>query len=283
LTPAVDVYALGAILFELLTGRPPFRASTVMETIVQVLESEPEPPSRLNPAVPRDLERICLKCLEKSPTNRYESAASLADDLDRFVRGEDVEAALPNPWQRFRRWTRRETALAARVLSVPVMMALTQFNHHRSIDPVMSVHLIVMACLAGLALTALVFHALLRRSLQPESVRLAWTASDIALLTIILLTLDGAAASSLTIGYPLLVAVSGLWSRARLVYYTTLLAEAGYLTLVIAEMARGIRHPDIPNYPNIVVVAIAVTGLVVAHQVKRIWALSSYYEQRPRN
>src|SRR5262249_26423868 len=123
--PATDIYALGTILYEMLAGAPPFEGHNAWATIGLVMSAEPEPPSRRQPGVPRDLETICLKCLEKQPHRRYASALALADDLRRFRAGEPIEARPVARLQRGVNWVRRRPALAALLaVSASALLAL---------------------------------------------------------------------------------------------------------------------------------------------------------------
>jgi WD40 repeat protein len=112
ISTAADVYGLGAVLYELLTGRPPFRAETALETLRQVVDQPPPRPRSLNPYLDRDLETVCLKCLEKEPGRRYGTAEALAEDLERWGRGEPVSARRAGRLRRFRFWCRRNPVLA---------------------------------------------------------------------------------------------------------------------------------------------------------------------------
>jgi hypothetical protein len=126
-TVAVDVYGLGAILYELLTGRPPFQAATPLDTLLQVLEKEPDPPRRLKQGIDRDLEAVCLKCLEKDAARRYPSAQALGDDLGRWLRGEAVQARRARPGQRLARRLRRRPLIAAFSLLAALASAAALF------------------------------------------------------------------------------------------------------------------------------------------------------------
>ncbi len=296
LGPATDVYGLGAILYELLTGRPPFRSPTVMETVVHVLERDPAPPRELHPDIPRALESICLKCLEKSPKERYATAEALAHELDNYLQGDGIEAA--GILSRLRRWNRREPELVARLGGLGLMAIITQINFNISSDPDWRVHWTIQSVLGVWAILSLIFQMRLRSGSPSDRVRVLWSAADVICMTIVTKLLETVAPEStagirivhvettLLVGYPLLIAASGLWWRVHLVWITTILAAVAFCGLYLdaALWWRGGRpawHPS-PDliHPNIFLAALGLTGYVVARQVRRILALGRYYEQR---
>jgi serine/threonine-protein kinase len=294
LGPATDVYGLGAILYELLTGRPPFRADTVMETVVQVLERDPTPPRELRADIPKNLESICLKCLEKSSRDRYPSAQALADELDGYLHGDGIGTT--GIISRLRRWQRREPELVARLGGLLLIAIITQCNYHFvTKSPSFSLNYTIQAVLALWASSAILFQHLMRAGKRSQAVLVLWSAADILFLTIELKLLGGfestvrtdGVESTLLVGYPLLIAASGLWWRVRLVWITTLLAIVAFGALYVKSSLfweSGVlrwHSPEQLRYWNIFVALLLLTGYVVARQVRRILALSRYYENRP--
>jgi serine/threonine-protein kinase len=273
------VYSLGAILYELLTGRPPFSGETPLDTLVQVLEGEPPRPSRLRPELPRALERICLKCLEREPADRYGSAAALARDLDHFLRGEQLEARPTGLWDRIRRWTRRRPALASRLGTMGICGIIIQANHYL-ISPLEPwSHRRSIAVVVCWALISVVCQMLLDRQRWSGAARYAWAAADVIMFTLLML-INAGLETTLVAGYFLLVIASGLWFRERVVWITTGMTVLGYGVLVLEV---GLMQATLPSpYRHVVfALVLAVSGLITGYQVKRVRALSQYYESRP--
>jgi len=281
--PASDVYSLGAVLYELLTGRPPFREATPLDTLVQVLEAEPPLPRQIRSGVPRDLEMICLRCLEKSPEARYRSAAALADDLERYLKNEGVEARPPGLWHRMRRWSRRQPALSSRLGVLALCAIILQTNYWKTSGTdhavVPATHSQVMIVLGLWAVSSAIFQQCLAREKWSEWVRFVWAATDAVLFTLVL-WLTGGPESPVAIVYAALITTAGLWFRVRLVWFMTGLCTGAYAWLLIDCHQRGIVLEKELFRHIILIVVLVGLGSVVAYQVKRIRALSRYYEHR---
>ena len=123
-THAIDIYGIGSVLYELLTGRPPFIASDRAALLAELLHHPPTPPSKVADAIPRDLETVCLKCLEKNPSDRYPNARALASDLVAVVRNEPISAKRPSAWDRLRKWSQRNRALCGSLVGLVALATL---------------------------------------------------------------------------------------------------------------------------------------------------------------
>jgi serine/threonine-protein kinase len=277
--PAVDVYSLGAILYEALTGQPPFRRQSPLDTLMDVLGREPTLPRRLNPHIPRELELICLKCLAKSPADRYASAGALADELERFARGEALEVRPPHLGQRLWSWTRRRPALASRFLALGLFYGVELINY--ALGAVDGRFHWKVTLLAGVWAVASVVCQRLHESRRFSlPARFVWGTLDALLLLGVLLVADGVA-SPLIVAYPLLVVGSGLWFRVRFVSFMTVLSLVSY-GILVADFY--LRRPELQAQFDaaadrhiIFAAALVILGAAVAYLVHRVRTLSSFY------
>jgi serine/threonine-protein kinase len=278
-----DVYSLGAILYEAMTGRPPFRAESALDTLLAVLGGEPELPRRLNRRLPRELELICLKCLSRSPQDRYATAGGLADDLDRFLKGEALEARPPHLPQRIWRWARREPALSMRLAALGVFYAVEWVNYSAGIIDG-TFHGKMTILIALWSASAIVFQQWVKARPGSIPARFGWGAIDSALFLSILLVADGAA-SPLIAGYSLLIVASGLWYRVRFVWFMTALSMLSYGVLIFdfyvrrAAELQKVCSPGIDRHV-IFLVAMVLLAAATSYLVARIRTLSGYFGQK---
>jgi serine/threonine-protein kinase len=283
--PAADVYSLGAILYELLTGRPPFIADNPLDILLDVLSGDPPLPRRINPKIPRPLELICLKCLQKSPVDRYRTAAELADDLDRFARGEPPMVRPPNVAQRFWSWTRRQPALASRLIGLGLFWAVDISNYCLGIGGVTTAfHLKISCVLAVWMAASLACQQILERRPWSLPARFAWGTLDSLLLLVVLLFIADGAASPIIVGYPLVIVASGLWFRVRYVWFMTVLSLISYGVLIVDFYRwRPQLHDDLTaglDRHVLFIVSLLLLAAIVAYLVQRVRMLSSFYGQK---
>ena len=269
-----DVYSLGAVLYEMLSGRPPFREESPLDTLVQVLEGEPPSLRQFDKSIPYELELICFHCLEKDQGRRYRSAAELADDLTRFLQGETVEARPSGPLQVLERWVRRQPGLACRlaaqipaiaILQAYYMMSGTDLTHHLRVIGLMSLWITL----------SIVWQRLLTRQTHDSFARIGTMLTDVAILTTLFVLQDQDNGSLLMI-YAVCIVAAGLWFQESHVWWSTVIVEAAYFILLLFR--PDLRVPW--NYPMLVAVALFALGGTTSFQVRRVRALSRFYECR---
>lgn len=285
ISPRTDVYSLGAILYAVLTGRPPFVGENPLDVILQVLESEPPAPRRLRPEIPRDLELICLKCLEKDPQQRYASASELADDLESILRGEAPSVTPYSYWQRLRRWFRREPAFSLHLLALVVVALIIQGNYW--LRPVLkpdipggvlhrSVHTTILGVLGIWALVLVGLRWLGRFPEVERYLPACWCGLDVVLLTLILWLAEDEL-TPLVVAYPALVVGSGLWGRRALVRWTTVMIVLAYALLIGHYVWRGGWQALPRAYHHLLfLVLVVLIGEAIVWQVARLQALNRY-------
>lgn len=272
--PTTDVYSLGAILYATLTGRPPFEGSTPVETLMQVLEGEPTLPSKRQSGVPRSLESICMKCLEKNPSKRYASAEQLVEDLRRYLNNEPVAARPADIGQRLRRWCRREPALIAHWLGLLSILVTVQITYLLIGTDIAYYSKHTGVLLAWMA-TALVLQKLFNRPRMSEGAAIAWCVIDAIFMTTILKLAEPPIGPLLS-GYALLIAACGFLLKAHLVMVTTGTVLGCYLVLL--ALCPELRER--PHYCVMFALLMLVLGGVVTAQVRRVSRLNRHFENR---
>jgi eukaryotic-like serine/threonine-protein kinase len=277
--PAADIYSLGAILYELLTGQPPFPEENFVDLLLAVQSGDPLLPRRLNPKIPRSLELICLKCLQKSPDDRYATAKTLADDLERYLRGEPLTVRPPGTTQRFWAWTRRQPALAVRLIGLGVFLGVEWTNYLLG-ELERPFHIKVNALLLLWILITIGCKIFLDRGRWLLPGRYLWGLSDSLLLTMVLLIGDGVM-SPILIGYPLLIIIAGLWFRVGFVWFVTGLSLLSYGLLTVVFYC-GAPPPQFSSYSRHIVFAVglAILGGIVAYLCHRVQTLTRLYGQK---
>jgi serine/threonine-protein kinase len=292
--PASDIYSLGVILYELITGQPPFPRTR--DSILQTLNREPPPPGRLRAEIPKDLERICLKCLRKSTQDRYASAEQLVGDLRHFERREPLPTPPDGFGARLAHWARREPGLAARV-AVIIACSVIMWGFRLAVGryaPLLPDHWantierssvfkgyvpkeVVLVWLNQVILVAWgcaswVFQRRLNRQRDQGGIQLGWRIADVTALSF-LIELDDALMSPLTVAFAVLIVASAFWARADEILQTTLLSMAGYIVLAVSYHQN---HPglDRPYRHFHYLVGLALLGLMLIYQAKRTRALA---------
>ena len=273
LSPSIDIYSLGAVLYACLTGQPPFSGLTPFEVLLQVVDRQPPAPRQLNKRCPITLESICLKAMDKNPEQRYSTARELANDLRRFIRGEPIDFPKPTFTRRLTTWWRREPILLSHLAALTTVSIVVLISHLLARDersaPIFAVKFSLLISWCGLC----GFLQRLSRYVRYRSwVHLVWAASDVIIYTALMYMAD-APRGLLLVGYPMMIGASGLFYRVRFVVFMTVVCILSVLLLSLTVTDPVNERVD---FLIIYVIGLLVLGSCVMTMIRRIRGLSRF-------
>ncbi len=275
---SADIYGLGGLLYFCLTGQAPFVAENVLDALVQVLESEPVPPRTLNKQIPRSLELICMRCLEKKPEDRYANAKEVAEDLERFLHGLPTHAKAPTVIDRLRRFGRRSPVIASHLGALGLALIIGQLKFAMSADQKLGYHIQVSSVTLAWIAVSVLFGLFASSKKLETMVATFWLCADAVFLTVLISMMSSPTfpPGPMLIGYPMLVVGGGMFFRARMVVLVTIVSLLSYIALLVLNpylLGNAFQHATF-------LVILGCIGICCLHQVRRFRRLSIYVEAR---
>ena len=278
--PSADIYGLGGLLYFCLTAQAPFVAANILDALVQVLERDPVPPRILKPTVPRSLELICMRCLEKKAENRYATPMEVAEDLDRFLNGLPTQAQAPTIIERLRRVGRRSPVISIHLGALGLVLILGQVQFAMGNGLELKEHLqATFLMLAWIAMSVLC--GFLSGIKKWESIAATfWLCADAVFLTAVIAMLSNVEnpPGALLIGYPMIVVSGGMFFQSRLVILVTIASMLSFVGLLVLESDKSSYFRN-----GVFLVLLACMGICSLHHVRRFRMLNDYVESRRGN
>jgi serine/threonine-protein kinase len=275
MSPAADVYALGAVLYALVTGQQPFNGPTPFDILLQVIDREPPAPRQLNKNVPRDLETIIHRAMEKDSEQRYQSAKDLSADLQRFLMGEPMARPNSSIVDRMYNWWRREPVLATHLSGISAVLLTVVVSCIARQESVKHATLIIaLMCVWGAG--SFVFQRFASVERLRETAFPSWAIFDVAVFTL-LIYFANPSRGLLLIGYPAMISASGLFYRPWYVVFMTLSCVAGFIVLWLTIEDPCMARTD---FCIVFVAGLIVLGLAMLAMIRRVRGLCEYFSEQ---
>ena len=277
--PFADIYGLGGLLYFCLTGQAPFLSENILDALVQVLENEPIPPRTLRKQIPRSLELICMRCLEKKQEDRYANAEEVAEDLERFLNGLPTHAKPPTIIDHLRRFGRNSPVLSSHLGALGLALLIGQLQFAMSASRGGTIYHLQVSAITLAWIAVSVLFGFFGKSKRFEAIiATLWLCADSAFLTVLvsLLSDPDHPPGAILIGYPMVVVGGGMFFRARMVVLVTVVTMLSYIALLVLErymLDNLFQHA-------IFLSLLACMGICSLHQVRRFRMLSNYIESR---